>query len=425
MHSRFPHPVRFVFALLAGTLMFGATAYAQQQPTADEVAALTKRINELEARLKAVEAQQNAVKAAPADTINTNQPQTATQAASSSQPMDMGMSAHGMSPDGLSFGQMKIRGFGDVGWHDTTCGLRQDTFALGQFDLFITSRLSDTTSILAETVVEADQTNAVGIDLERLLLQYQPNEYLNLSVGRYHSAIGYYNTAYHHSAWMQTAIGRPFMFAFEDGGGILPVHNVGVSATGKIPSGALGLHYIAEVGNGRASRTPLDEAVQNVVDENLHKSVNFGFLVKPPSWSGFEGGFDVYHDRLTPEAFAPISETIYTGHVVFISPVWEFLNEAAFIAHTPEDTHRTFFTPIGYTQVSRRFGSYRPYFRYQYVNANVVEPIFSDVQMQHGPSFGLRYSATEYTALKVEYGRNMTRNQPATNSVGLQASFTF
>jgi len=36
--------------------------------------------------------------------------------------------------------------------------------------------------------------------------------------GRYHTAIGWYNTAYHHSAWMQTAIGRPLLFAFETTG---------------------------------------------------------------------------------------------------------------------------------------------------------------------------------------------------------------
>ena len=132
--------------------------------------------------------------------------------------MDMAMPDHGISPDSSGFGMMKIRGFGDVGWHDTTGGVHKDTFALGQFDLFITSRLSDKTSVLAETVVEADSQNSVGIDLERLLLVYNPNDYVNLSMGRYHTAIGYYNTAYHHSAWMQTAMGRPFMFAFGDGG---------------------------------------------------------------------------------------------------------------------------------------------------------------------------------------------------------------
>jgi hypothetical protein len=44
---------------------------------------------------------------------------------------------------------------------------------------------------------------------------------------------------------MQTAVGRPFIFAFEDEGGILPIYNVGLSAAGRVPSGGLNLQYVA------------------------------------------------------------------------------------------------------------------------------------------------------------------------------------
>ena len=44
------------------------------------------------------------------------------------------------------------------------------------------------------------------------------------------------------------------MYLFEDSGGILPVHMVGVSLTGAVPNtDKLGLHWVAEVGNGRSS----------------------------------------------------------------------------------------------------------------------------------------------------------------------------
>jgi len=46
------------------------------------------------------------------------------------------------------------------------------------------------------------------------------SERLSEHIGRrYHTAIGYYNTAYHHSTWFQTTTGRPFLFEFEDKGG--------------------------------------------------------------------------------------------------------------------------------------------------------------------------------------------------------------
>src|SRR5207237_7704737 len=139
---------------------------------------------------------------------------------------------------------------------------------LGQMDLFITSQLSEKFSVLAELILEANQRNEFSIEIHRLLLKYQFNDYFNLSAGRYHTAIGYYNTAYHHGSWFQTAADRPFIFAFESMVGILPLHNVGLSVTGRIPRAPFGLRYVAEIGNGRASRSPLDRAVQTAVDEN-------------------------------------------------------------------------------------------------------------------------------------------------------------
>lgn len=263
------------------------------------------------------------------------------------------------------------------------------------------------------------------VDVERLLLQYSHNDYFNFAVGRYHTAIGYYNTAYHHSTWLQTAIGRPFLFAFEDEGGILPTHEVGASISGRLPSGSLGLHYIVEVGNGRASRTPLDEAIQNVVDENNRKAVNVAFFARPQALRGLQTGFSVYHDRLAPDAMPKIGRTILAAHVVFAKPNFEWLNEALLVRHAPKGNPRVFNTPGFYTQISRRFGSYRPYLRYEYVNAPVNEPVFSDVGLRHGPSVGLRYEPIESLAFKLQYDRVGRRNLPGMNILTTQFAFTF
>jgi hypothetical protein len=258
-----------------------------------------------------------------------------------------------------------------------------------------------------------------------LLLQYSPNDLFKLSAGRYHTAIGYYNTAYHHSTWLQTATGRPFLFQFEDGGGILPIHNVGVSATGLIPSGRLQLHYVAEIGNGRASRSPLDEPVQNVVDENNGKAVNFALFATPEAVRGLQFGFSTYHDHLTPANAPRIGELIFAAHAVMVRPNFEWLNEALLIRHALDGSSRVFNTPGFYSQISKRFGSYRPYFRYQYVNGSNSEPVFPDVGRRQGPSVGLRFDASESVALKLQYDRTDLRHQPAFNDLTLQLAFTF
>jgi hypothetical protein len=222
---------------------------------------------------------------------------------------------------------------------------------------------------------------------------------------------------------MQTAVNRPFMFAFEDEGGILPVHNVGVSATGKL--GKWGPHYLAEVGNGRTSRSTLDEAVQNVIDENNRKSVNVGFFVRPSQWRGFQAGFNVYRDKFAPAGIPHIGETILAGHVIYQTPHFEFMNEALVVRHSPDGSPVTYNTPAWYSQISKQFRGVRPYFRYQYVNANANEPIYQDVGMRHGPSAGVQFNFNEFGAFKVQYDRNMYRQKSSDNGLGMQLSFAF
>ena len=415
---------RLVLALFLA--MISSPVVQAQQTEASPVSkkeaeeTLLQRIVQLEARLKEVEAalaktQPATASAAPATPAAPNEQKPAPQAEPAEQEsMDLNRTL------------LRIRGFSDVNLGGST--LRGDprsttAFSLGQVNLFVTSDVSDKFKFLSEVVFEAGPDNVFGVDVERMLLTYSFNDYFNVSVGRYHTAIGFYNTAYHHSTWFQTTTGRPFLFAFEDQGGILPIHNVGASVTGKIPSGRLGLHYLAEVGNGRAYKT--GEPVQNEVDESSHKAVNFGMFARPESIPGLQAGFSVYRDLLTPAAAPKIGETIAAVHAVYSGLNFEWLNEALLIRHAPEGTAQVFNTPGFYTQVSKRFGAYRPYFRYQYVNVAANEPLFSSVGLRHGPSAGLRYDMSEFVALKLQYDYTALRGDRAFHTVTLQTGFTF
>jgi hypothetical protein len=331
---------------------------------------------------------------------------------------------------------LRIRGFGDISLHGDTQKGDKTSFSLGQLDLFVTSDVSDRFKFLSEVVFEAGPTNIYGkvigepngfsVDIERYLLQYSHNDYFNISAGRGHTAIGYYNTAYHHSSWLQTTTGRPFLFDFEDHGGMLPIHMVGVSASGQVPSGSLGLHYVAEVGNGRASRQPLDqEPVQNEEDDQNHKDYNLALFARPEAIHGLQAGFSFYRGQMAPVNQPKISESIFDAHAVLVRPKYEWLNEAVLDRHVLQGTPMTFNTPGFYSQVSKQFGSYRPYLRYQYVNVSNRHPVFSDVALRHGPSAGLRFDASESVALKFQYDYTFLRNQPGVNQLALQMGFTF
>jgi len=306
---------------------------------------------------------------------------------------------------------LNIRGFGDFGFYGGSQKGQTNSFSVGQTNLFITSNLSERFRFLSELVFEVHENNSFQTNLERVLLEASFNDYFKLSGGRYATAIGYYNTAYHRAAWFQNATVRPYIFQYEDEGGILPIHMVGVQASGRLPSGGLGLHYIAEVGNGRGF-DPLEEPVQNYVDEDGHKALNFALFARPDAVPGLQAGFSVYRDSLSIVNSPRISETITDVYAVLTRPRFEWLNEALMIRHAPLGGH-VYETPAFYSEISQRFGSYRPYLRYQYINASSQEPVFPQVGLRTGPSVGIRFDASESVALKLQYDYTMLRRQEA------------
>jgi hypothetical protein len=440
-----------VLLLALGMAVSAAGLRAQDAPAeanADKqtIQMLLQRIERLEARVSQLEGTHAG--AARTETAMAAHPPAGPAAGPATAPETAGQAAaHTPDPEqesehlepermDMSKTLLRIRGFGDVDFHGADQHGSTNSFSLGQLNLFVTSDISEKFKFLGEIVFESGpdnfynvpggRRNEFGVDIERYLVQYSYNDYFNLAFGRYHTAIGFYNTAYHHSTWFQTTTGRPQLFQFEDTGGILPIHNVGLSASGRIPSGALGLHYVAEIGNGRASRSPLtDEPVQNEVDENNYKAFNLALFARPEAIRGLQVGFSGYHDRLMPLGQPRVDETILAAHAVYMLPKFEWLNEIVLVRHAPDGTSHVFNTPGFYTQIAKRFGSYQPYFRYQYINGSDREPIFPDVGRMEGPSFGMRYDASESVALKLQYDYNIARHMQSYNGLTLQLGFTF
>jgi hypothetical protein len=114
--------------------------------------------------------------------------------------------------------------------------------------------------------------------------------------------------------------GRPIMYLFEDSGGVLPVHTVGVSMTGAVPqAGKLGLHWIAEMGNGRSSNTS-EKPVQNFYSDRNYKAFNLAAYIKPEWLQGLQIGGSYYHDQLAPTGLTHVDQNIASGYVVYLTP---------------------------------------------------------------------------------------------------------
>lgn len=145
---------------------------------------------------------------------------------------------------------LQIRGFADADFSATDQQGTNSGFNLGQFDLHLASALSQKISYFAEITVNAHPQDYT-IEMERSFIRYDYNDFFKISFGRFHTPIGYWNTAFHHGAWLQTTVDRPFMVKV--GGTFTPLHLVGALAEGNIPSGGLGLGYNVGIGNGRGA----------------------------------------------------------------------------------------------------------------------------------------------------------------------------
>ncbi len=215
------------------------------------------------------------------------------------------------------------------------------------------------------------------------------------------------------------------MYFFEDSGGLLPVHSVGATFTGLVPgTDKLGLHWTAEIGNGRSS-VNTGEPVQNFYTDRNHKAANFAAYIAPEAIRGLQIGGSYYIDRILPPGLAPADQRISSFYGVYVTPTWEFFNEGVLLTNRIENGGRTFNTPLAYTQLSRKFGAWRPYFRYQYVNSPANDPINIYTGRYMGPSVGIRYDFADYAAFKLQYNRLDQRGVPAGNGLDAQIAFTF
>lgn len=445
-----------VRTLLYGTLLvlpsISTSGWAQNVPSSDheiisqlmeQIKQLQEQDHELLERIKVLEAKQPKTSTAaeegsasapvpPQSSPQTSQPPAA--------PRDWSLT-HGIQWRG--FGEVDYKVLNqrqpELGTYGFTAG-SAGNFYTGDFGLFLTSRLTAKTSVLSEIVFEEGDAQSYKVDLRRMLLKFDFNDHAKFSFGRYQTAIGYYNWAFRSAAWLQTTVDRPLVMEYASNGGLLPTQAVGVSVTGALSSGKLGLNYIAEYGSSDTVRPDLTgDGLET--DENNGNHINIGFFVRPDDIRGLQIGTSYYHDKIgnnvlnlmtgaeipPPQGFsARYGQSIVNGYVVYTAHGIEFLNEGFLIRDAPlHFSIPVYNTPAFYSQISKQLGRVRPFFRYQYVNASPNNLIYNDVSLRFGPSFGARYDLNDYIAFKAQLDRTARRGEPDLDGLQLQFAFTF
>jgi hypothetical protein len=354
-----------IMLLLAASLSHAQDAAPSEQELIQQ---LVQQVKALQRRVEALEAQPRTID--PFNAGATSQAASApTPEAADNNPQPASLRAELHELRGIQW-----QGFGEVDYKVLNQRLPElgangfvpgsaGNFYTGDFDLLLTARINDKASVLSEIAIGEGDAQSYNVDLERLLLNYDYNDHLRMSFGRYQTGIGYYNTAFHSSSWFQTTADRPLVMEFARDGGVLPTQAVGFSFTGSIPSGGLDLNYIAEYGSSDTIRPELNNTA--LTDENNGNHINISLFAHPEAIPGLQVGGSIYHDRISDFAKGPkvrLGQTIVNSHIIYIRHGIEFLNEGFLIRHAYEHTATVYYTPAFYSQISKRFHRTRPFF---------------------------------------------------------------
>lgn len=322
-----------------------------------------------------------------------------------------------------SYPSLHFRGFSDIAYTESDVAGKIEGFRLGQFVLHLTSPLARKVGFFGELSV-TPRSDQFSIEVERSFIRYDYNDLFKVSAGRYHTPIGYWNTAFHHGLWLQTTVRRPEQIQF--GGTYVPVHFVGIVAEGKLPSGPLGLGYSAGVGNGRGDQ---HNRGGDAGDANTNRAWNAQLLARPIQAYGLEAAGSVYHDLLHLTGRPSVEEWIYSGHLVWTRESPELLGEFVGVRHDEDGSGYRYDSRSYYVQAAYRLPGraslVKPYSRYERMEIAAGDPIFpllKDLQVVTG---GIRVDFTDLAALKAEYRNELVEGAERANTLLLQVSFTF
>jgi hypothetical protein len=284
-------------------------------------------------------------------------------------------------------------------------------FAIGAQDIVLHGELGEHMSATTEFAIEFGEDNQPGVDLERLSVGWQSEQFY-VDAGRTHSDLGYWNTAYHHGRWLQLPIARPTWVRFEDEGGLLPVHWVGLTGGAKFALGDGALHLALAVGNGRGK---VQDDIRNTFDYQASKAL-YGKL----EYVGFGSlrelriGFSGVYDRIAPQDATvrpalpdqAIHEWIGGFHIAYPSLPVLLIVEAYLIDHRAST--QAWQTYGGFVLAGYAIGPFTPYAEInQILSSGGADPFFNPMGggsvEQLDLIGGVRLDVSSWSALKLEY----------------------
>lgn len=302
-------------------------------------------------------------------------------------------------------------------------------FAIGVFDMLFSSQLGKQFFLTSEVTFRYEPNNPF-VELERLHMRWAPNDYWFVEIGRVHTDIGYWNTAYHLGSYLQTPVNRPRSILLK--GGLIPLHLIGASTGGMIPFGKqTKLKMVVGAGSTRdplssvqsntfsSSYTPVNGAHAKIEVEGLGlKNLRFGasgLLTRIASEPAVVR--PVYPDER-------LDERMLGAHIAYPSEKLTFISEGYVIEHKALGSvaagineGEKWRSLVAFALLGYRFGQFTPYLMGEYIDSqrssNLQNPVYVPQPRGRVPpgitldliegSAGVRWDVTDWSAIKLEY----------------------
>ncbi len=326
-----------------------------------------------------------------------------------------------------------VHGFADVGagWSSGDDPSKLSGFNGGLLDLYLTPQFGPRVKGLIEIALEYGSDGALAVDMERLQLGYLISDAVTVWAGRFHTPFGLWNTAFHHGANLQTAISRPRFIDFEDKGGIIPAHSVGVWASGKTPIAGAKVSYDVFLANGpRIADRTLDFNALTDNSPGKMLGANVGYLASG-ALSGLRVGLHGFGS--TVQAYDTASTVMSTTKLRMFGTYfgydendWEAIGEYYRFGDSDTAGGPRRNSNAGFVQLGRTFGAVTPYLRYEKASLDPLDNFFRSQEAGRSysrSSMGARYEIDALSSFKFELSHTSETATTLIDATGAPAPF--
>ncbi len=270
-------------------------------------------------------------------------------------------------------------------------------------------------------------------EVERAQIGWKLSPSATIWAGRFHTPLGFWNTEYHHGAYLQTSINRPKITEYEDEGGLLPLHGMGLLLQTTKRFGDALLSLDASVASGPTIDGASLEPVAFLRPQRFGRTgVSAKVAWQPDATTPTQMGasFAKFDLPITGAPTDLVSQLVVNGFLNWESGAWRLLGEAYVTRHRANESgvlNNSTITSV-YVQSDYRFSdTWSGFARLESNRAASVDALIS-----RNPSFarsntviGARVELPAHFALKLEVGSQQRFDGSTARYVGTQLSTVF